>query len=85
MATCTSSPPCAESQVARANPLFFRPGTALLDDHTNLVSNETLSHLKKGTGRHSHVVLVPQPSDDPNDPLNWPKVSESKDWDEAYS
>ena len=26
--------------------------------------------LKKGTGRLSHVVLVPQPSDDPNDPLN---------------
>ena len=26
--------------------------------------------LKKGTGRFSHVVLVPQPTDDPNDPLN---------------
>ena len=26
--------------------------------------------LKKGTGRFAHVVLVPQPSDDPNDPLN---------------
>lgn len=28
--------------------------------------------LKHGTGRFSHVVLVPQPSDSPNDPLNWP-------------
>ena len=26
--------------------------------------------LKKGTGRSSHIVLVPQPTDDPNDPLN---------------
>lgn len=28
--------------------------------------------LKHGTGRYSHLLLVPQPSDDPNDPLNWP-------------
>ncbi|KKY16034.1 putative mfs transporter [Diplodia seriata] len=27
--------------------------------------------LKHGTGRHAHNVLVPQPSDDPNDPLNF--------------
>ena len=26
--------------------------------------------LKKGKGRFAHVVLVPQPSNDPNDPLN---------------
>jgi hypothetical protein len=26
--------------------------------------------LKHGTGRMSHVILVPQPSDSPNDPLN---------------
>jgi hypothetical protein len=26
--------------------------------------------LKHGTGRLSHVILVPQPSDSPNDPLN---------------
>ena len=29
--------------------------------------------LKRGKGRFSEVVLVPQPSDDPNDPLNWPQ------------
>ncbi|CAK7213962.1 hypothetical protein SEUCBS140593_002026 [Sporothrix eucalyptigena] len=28
-------------------------------------------NLKHGTGRHSKTVLVPQPSDSPNDPLNW--------------
>ncbi|KAK4188778.1 MFS general substrate transporter [Podospora australis] len=27
---------------------------------------------KYGTGKHSNVELVPQPSDDPDDPLNWP-------------
>lgn len=26
--------------------------------------------LKHGKGRFSHIILVPQPSDDPNDPLN---------------
>ena len=29
--------------------------------------------LKHATGKYSHVILVPQPSDDPNDPLNWPQ------------
>lgn len=28
--------------------------------------------LKHGTGKFSHILLVPQPSDSPNDPLNWP-------------
>lgn len=31
---------------------------------------DVVDALKKGKGRYSHVVLVPQPSDDPNDPLN---------------
>lgn len=26
--------------------------------------------LKHGKGRYKNVILVPQPSDDPNDPLN---------------
>ena len=29
-----------------------------------------IDQFKHGTGRYSHVLLVPQPSDDPNDPLN---------------
>ncbi|KUI67138.1 hypothetical protein VM1G_02578 [Cytospora mali] len=29
--------------------------------------------LKHGKGRYKDVILVPQPSDNPNDPLNWPQ------------
>jgi hypothetical protein len=29
--------------------------------------------LKHGTGKNAHIVLAPQPSEDPNDPLNWPR------------
>jgi len=29
--------------------------------------------LKRGKGSNSHIILVPQPSEDPNDPLNWPQ------------
>jgi hypothetical protein len=50
------------------------PGTVLLDDRA--VDNEesvAILSLKRGTGRNSHIVLAPQPSDDPNDPLNWPR------------
>ena len=51
--------------------LDHAPGTVLLDD---LSVDESLAahNLKKGTGRNSHIILAPQPSDDPNDPLNWP-------------
>ncbi|KAF4611520.1 hypothetical protein D9613_004113 [Agrocybe pediades] len=51
------------------------PGTALLSD-LGLIhgrqANEAAT-LKRGTGKDSHIILIPQPSDDPNDPLNWPK------------
>ncbi|KAF5010121.1 hypothetical protein FDECE_3707 [Fusarium decemcellulare] len=30
-----------------------------------------VANLKHGTGRYAAVVLAPQPSDSPNDPLNW--------------
>ncbi|ORY54464.1 major facilitator superfamily domain-containing protein [Leucosporidium creatinivorum] len=53
------------------------PGTAFLDDSKQAHVDETLAaagqQLKKGTGRHKDTVLVPQPSDDLNDPLNWPR------------
>ena len=45
------------------------PGTVLLNDeaaHTDIAIG-----LKHGTGRNAHIVLAPQPSEDPNDPLNW--------------
>jgi MFS family permease len=47
------------------------PGTVLLNDETTQVDAATHA-LKHGKGRNSHIVLSPQPSEDPNDPLNWP-------------
>ena len=47
------------------------PGTTLLDVHDQAAIDNS-QDLKKGTGRNSHIVLIPQPSNDPNDPLNWP-------------
>jgi hypothetical protein len=48
------------------------PGTSLLDsdttETTNIVAHS--ANLKHGTGRNAHIILVPQPSNDPNDPLN---------------
>ncbi|EMD31134.1 hypothetical protein CERSUDRAFT_100685 [Gelatoporia subvermispora B] len=52
------------------------PGTALLSDqgliHGRQIDIDQASTLKHGTGKYAHVILVPQPSDDPADPLNWP-------------
>ncbi|KAL2701750.1 hypothetical protein AAEP93_006048 [Penicillium crustosum] len=46
------------------------PGTFLLFDESSAnVSSQT----KFGTGKHASVVLIPQPSNSPNDPLNWPQ------------
>lgn len=48
------------------------PGTVLLNDaaaHSEAITGR----LKHGTGRDKHIVLSPQPSEDPNDPLNWPR------------
>lgn len=46
------------------------PGTVILNEE-NAHSETITGDLKHGTGKYSHVVLTPQPSDDPNDPLNW--------------
>ncbi|KAM6529307.1 hypothetical protein FALCPG4_007448 [Fusarium falciforme] len=46
------------------------PGTVLLDQHA-AHSHDVTGNLKHGTGKHSHIILAPQPSEDPNDPLNW--------------
>ncbi|RPD64560.1 MFS general substrate transporter [Lentinus tigrinus ALCF2SS1-7] len=52
------------------------PGTGLLSDHGVVRGQEVnineAKDLKHGTGRYAHVILIPQPSDDPRDPLNWP-------------
>ncbi|KAF5543434.1 hypothetical protein FPHYL_11289 [Fusarium phyllophilum] len=49
------------------------PGTVNLDDQATSDHTEAAGRsLKHATGKNSHIVLVPQPSGDPNDPLNWP-------------
>ena len=48
------------------------PGTVHLEEKQRQESvHSTSRHLKHGTGRDADIVLAPQPSDDPNDPLNW--------------
>ncbi|KAG8625512.1 hypothetical protein KVT40_007263 [Elsinoe batatas] len=47
------------------------PGTVLLNDK-GTQSEDITAGLKHGTGKNAHIVLNPQPSEDPNDPLNWP-------------
>lgn len=54
------------------------PGTCLFNDDPNAIALSAyegvdLAALKHASGRDSHIVLVPQPTDDPNDPLNWPR------------
>ncbi|UPL02426.1 hypothetical protein LCI18_013360 [Fusarium solani-melongenae] len=46
------------------------PGTVTLDQSAADPS-ESHERLKRGSGKESQIVLVPQPADDPNDPLNW--------------
>jgi MFS family permease len=46
------------------------PGTVILNE-VDAHSENLTSGLKHGSGKDSHIVLVPQPSEDPNDPLNW--------------
>ena len=46
------------------------PGTIILNEQT-AHSEAITSGLKHGRGKDSHLVLAPQPSEDPNDPLNW--------------
>lgn len=47
------------------------PGTIILAQDATISGQDT-SNFKHGTGRHRDILLNPQPSDDPNDPLNWP-------------
>lgn len=45
------------------------PGTVQLEGEDEVTLRVT-ANLKHGTGRHADVVLAPQPSDSPNDPLS---------------
>lgn len=47
------------------------PGTVILNEEAANVEFQA-SGLKHAKGRNNALVLVPQPSNDPNDPLNWP-------------
>lgn len=51
------------------------PGTVLLES-TGISEEERLelelAGLKKASGKNADIILVPQPSNNPNDPLNWP-------------
>ncbi|KAM5535243.1 hypothetical protein V8D89_011049 [Ganoderma adspersum] len=49
------------------------PGTGLLSAKAHQLTSDEASGLKRGTGKHSHIVLIPQPSNDPRDLLNWPR------------
>lgn len=46
------------------------PATVVLDE-VNHATDSITQNLKHGSGRSVHIVLAPQPSEDPNDPLNW--------------
>jgi MFS family permease len=41
--------------------------------YVSTTSSSWQKPIKHGKGRHSRVELIPQPSDDPRDPLNWPQ------------
>ncbi|KAL3446112.1 major facilitator superfamily domain-containing protein [Aspergillus insuetus] len=47
------------------------PGTIALFDNPAQRTDEG-KELKHAKGRTGHIILEPQPSGDPNDPLNWP-------------
>ncbi|KAF2174074.1 hypothetical protein M409DRAFT_62233 [Zasmidium cellare ATCC 36951] len=48
------------------------PGTVHLEHVTESAAvDNILSPLKHGQGKDGRIILTPQPSDDPNDPLNW--------------
>ncbi|CAK7233939.1 hypothetical protein SCUCBS95973_008765 [Sporothrix curviconia] len=49
------------------------PGTVHLQKEAEKRIRNT-AFLKHGTGRHAGIVLVPQPSESPNDPLNWSRT-----------
>lgn len=49
------------------------PGTAAIDVIATSTQSGFYVGRKRGRGRHAGLVLVPQPSNDPNDPLNWPQ------------
>ena len=58
--------PANTSAADRSN-LQNVPGTVLLNDAA-AHADDAVRELKHGTGKNAHIVLSPQPSEDPNDP-----------------
>lgn len=56
--------------ILEPNTLNHVPGTVLLDQQAAHSEQQT-GRLKHGGGKDAHIILAPQPSEDPNDPLNW--------------
>lgn len=54
------------------NKLAHVPATVILNEEFSDDGGLTTG-LRHASGKNSHIVLVPQPSEDPNDPLNWSK------------
>ncbi|KAL5116025.1 hypothetical protein ACEQ8H_006036 [Pleosporales sp. CAS-2024a] len=52
------------------------PATVVLSEAEH-VTTDNPAGLKRGTGKDADIILIPQPSDDANDPLNW---SRTKKW-----
>lgn len=46
------------------------PGTVSFNQEY-VATESAIRFLKRGRGANAGIVLAPQPSDDPNDPLNW--------------
>lgn len=59
--------------VLEDNVLPHVPGTVHIEEkqQQDVSQVRVARNLKHGTGREANIVLAPQPSDDPNDPLNW--------------
>ena len=66
--------PYVQDEIEIAQAIQLSPGTELLFDgdldKMGQARHLQLKHIETSTG--SRLVLVPQPSDDPNDPLQWP-------------
>lgn len=55
---------------AASHPENHVPGTVFLEEQSENISAANIGHLRKVVHQNETIVLVPQPSDDPNDPLN---------------
>ncbi|EUC42180.1 hypothetical protein COCMIDRAFT_39725 [Bipolaris oryzae ATCC 44560] len=63
--------------IAEDKHLAHVPATVILSEDQDPLTNvpegtAPPAGLKRGTGKDSEIILIPQPSEDPNDPLNWP-------------